>query len=327
MSTTDQSISRGHIPSESIDPPPLYAWPPKPIKALQWLFYKMWIPHSLVYFLMAVVTWNYFTPSMETMRVLSIDWIALVLIRNWILLFLIAGSLHWWLYMRKGQAKHYKYELKDQVKNDVRFLWRDQVKDNMFWSLVSGVPIWTTYEVITYWIYASGKLPVMTVADNPLYFVFSLYLVIFWSTAHFYFNHRFLHWKPMYKLAHELHHRNVNIAPWAGISMHPVEHVIYFSIFILYWFIPVHPVVIVFAAFFQGLSPSVSHSGFEKLNVFGRFKLSMGDYFHQLHHKYFHVNYGNIPTPFDYLYGSWHDGTKAGREIVKQRMRRFGKQG
>ena len=47
--------------------------------------------------------------------------------------------------------------------------------------------------------------------------------------------------------------------------MHPTEHLIYFSVFVLFWFIPVHPVVIILVGFTQGISPSVTHSGFDQL--------------------------------------------------------------
>ena len=33
--------------------------------------------------------------------------------------------------------------------------------------------------------------------------------------------------------------RNTNTGPWTGISMHPLEHVIYFSLFLLWWVVPV----------------------------------------------------------------------------------------
>ena len=40
--------------------------------------------------------------------------------------------------------------------------------------------------------------------------------------------------------------------------MHPIEHVIYFSAFVLFWVIPVHPVLIVLLGFIQGISPGQS---------------------------------------------------------------------
>ena len=34
----------------------------------------------------------------------------------------------------------------------------------------------------------------------------------------------------MYKYVHSLHHRNTDIEPFAGLSMHPVEHLYYYRL-------------------------------------------------------------------------------------------------
>ena len=36
----------------------------------------------------------------------------------------------------------------------------------------------------------------------------------------------------------------------------------------------------------------------------------MGDFFHQLHHRYFECNYGELTSPLDKWFGSFHDGTQ-----------------
>ena len=110
-------------------------------------------------------------------------------------------------------------------------------------------------------------------------------------------------------LAHALHHRNNSPQPWSGISMHPIEHLLYFSAFMLFWFVPAHPVLILMIGFIHGLSPAVSHSGFEEIRIGKQLRIPAGDPFHQLHHKYYEVNYGNKPVPLDKVFGSWHDGT------------------
>jgi len=61
--------------------------------------------------------------------------------------------------------------------------------------------------------------------------------------------YRWLHWRPLYRLAHELHHRNVDVGPWSGIAMHPVEHVIYFSGFFIWWIVPADPIIVILTAF------------------------------------------------------------------------------
>ena len=40
---------------------------------------------------------------------------------------------------------------------------------------------------------------------------------------------RFIHIKAMYKYIHSLHHRNTDIEPFAGLCMHPIEHLYYYT--------------------------------------------------------------------------------------------------
>lgn len=74
------------------------------------------------------------------------------------------------------------------------FPWGDQVKDNIFWSLVSGTAIWSLYESLTLWAYASGIVQTVSWSDAPVYLALMTIGVFFWSTLHFYLNHRLLHW-------------------------------------------------------------------------------------------------------------------------------------
>ena len=46
----------------------------------------------------------------------------------------------------------------------------------------------------------------------------------------------------LYNRFHALHHRNVEVGPWSGLAMHPVEHLIYLSTLMVQWFIAAHPV-------------------------------------------------------------------------------------
>lgn len=36
-------------------------------------------------------------------------------------------------------------------------------------------------------------------------------------------------WYLQYRFVHSLHHRNTDIEPFAGLCMHPIEHLYYFS--------------------------------------------------------------------------------------------------
>ena len=59
-------------------------------------------------------------------------------------------------------------------------------------------------------------------------FVIAAFWVPLYREFHFYFAHRFIHIKAVYKYVHALHHRNTDIEPFAGLSMHPVEHLYYY---------------------------------------------------------------------------------------------------
>ena len=101
--------------------------------------------------------------------------------------------------------------------------------------------------------------------------------------------------------------------------MHSVEHLIYFSLFLLWWVVPIHSALLILTGLYQGVSPAISHPGFNRLKITGNVSISAGDYFHHLHlhHRFFHANYSNSVTPMDQAMGSGHDGSAAGRRWVR----------
>mgnify|MGYP001159715554 FL=1 len=319
MRSSSKNSAFGNYEPANIELPPLYSRPLRIAPALRYLFFDILFPLGFMYLAVAFPIWWYFTPPVETMAVFSPDWIALLWLRNCILLCLFAGGLHWWLHLKKQQGGFYRMNRKALATDPKAFLWGNQIKDNIFWSIASGVTIWTGYEAISYWIYASGRLPIV---DNLWWGMASVYVLFFWSTLNFYVGHRFLHWRPMYQSVHSLHHRNVDIGPWSGISMHPIEHLLYFSPFVLWWFIPVHPIIIIVTGLYQALNPTVTHSGFEYLQLGSKFKVKIGDWYHQLHHQYFNLNYGNTFLPIDKWMGSWHDGSEESLHTQKARFRK-----
>jgi sterol desaturase/sphingolipid hydroxylase (fatty acid hydroxylase superfamily) len=320
MSSTPYNPSSDYQPESTIGLPALYRWPFNPLAALKYLLFGMLFPWGYLFIGLGVLGWYYLTPALSSMADFAPGWIATIWLRNAVLLTLVAGGLHWWFYMRRGQRRHYKFNKRWLDTDNNRFLWGNQVWDNIFWSMVSGVTIWTAFEAITWWVYANGYVAIPGIVEHPFYFVFCIFALFFWGTIHFYLVHRFSHWPPLYRISHELHHRNVNIGPWTGISMHPIEHLLYFSGFILFWFVPVHPVVILVYGLWMGIGPAPSHSGFNFLQTrAGRFPT--GDWYHQLHHQYFDLNYGNTLSPLDRVFGSWHDGSKDSLMAQKARSR------
>ena len=179
--------------------------------------------------LVVIVTWRYTQPELSRMAEFRVDWIVQNYVRNLAMLVLFAGGIHLWLYTFRGQGTSFKFNPKWMGGKSPTFLWGDQLRDNMFWSIASGVTVWTAYEALMMWSYANGHLATADWDTQPVYFAVLLSLLVMWHMVHFYFGHRLIHWKPLYRSVHYLHHKNVNVGPWTGLAMHPVEHIVYFS--------------------------------------------------------------------------------------------------
>ena len=307
VSLSDKHLS-GYKPKERIEIPPLYSWPPRPVAAVRWLMFDLHFPWGFFFIFLSVFSWKFLSPTHETLRSLNLSWMAMVWLRNAVLLSSVAGTIHWVLYIRRFQKNEYKFDERWLQKNSRKFLCRDQVIDNIFWSLFSGVTVWSLFETLTLWMWASGRISKVNWGSDTVYLSFMLVAFFLLSGVHFWLIHSLLHWRPLYKYVHRLHHRNVTPGPWSGISMHPVEHILYFSFFLVWWVLPVHPLLILLTGLYKGIEPTVSHSGFQKITIGKKLKIEAGDFFHQLHHGLFKVNYGNNIVPLDALFGNWHDG-------------------
>ncbi|MEM1419211.1 MAG: sterol desaturase family protein [Pseudomonadota bacterium] len=307
-------------PQTPISTSPLFEWPPNPAGVLRW-FAVRWvnIAENSILALLAIACWAWFQPPLEEMRTLSIDWIAQIYIRNLILIVLVAGGLHLYFHTWKRQGQELKYDPRELAAKGRAFTFNSQLWDNVFWTLASGVTFWTAYEVLIFWAMANGYAPVLLWSDNPIWFLLLFPLTPLWISFHFYWIHRALHWPPLYRLAHALHHRNNNVGPWSGLSMHPVEHLMFFSSVLLHWIIPAHPIHILFHMQHQALTAATSHTGFEGMLVKDKNWLALGTFHHQMHHRYFECNYGNLEVPWDRWFGSFHDGTEESHEKFKAR--------
>lgn len=313
-------------PCEPISYGPAFAWPPQPRALLKWFFGfpGYLLPWNVLYAVAALGIWFYLTPSLATFETLSVSWVELILMRNLGLAVCVYGAWHLWLYVWRKQDTEFKYNRQWPKSKSAVFTFNNQTYDNMFWTLVSGVPIWTAYEVLMLWSYANGYAPMISPAEHPIGFVALFFLVPFIHEVGFYFAHRVLHWPPIFRIAHKLHHRNVNPGPWSGLSMHPIEHVIYFSSILVFFIVPAHPIHMINLASRLGLAPAQGHTGFDRVVMGQETAVDTSYYAHYLHHKHFEVNYADGMVPLDKWFGSFHDGTPEADAAMRARRQRRG---
>ena len=311
-----------HIPQVPVGVSPMFALPPNFGAILRWTL-RQWlvVTERSILVVISLLSWLFFQPSLEVTATLSADWIAALYIRNLLLMVAVAGGLHLYFYSRKTQGDALRFDKRDLSDQKKIFSFKNQLADNMFWTLASGVTIWTLYEVLMFWAMGNGYAPVLYWSDNPIWFILLFLLTPIWISFHFYWVHRWLHWPPLYRLAHALHHRNTNVGPWSGLSMHPVEHVIFFSSILIHFILPSSPVHILFHMQHQSLTAATSHTGYEAMLIKDKKHLALGTFHHQMHHRYFDCNYGNLEMPWDKWFGSFHDGTEESHDAFKQRRR------
>lgn len=311
-----------HIPDVPIQVSPLWQWPPRPWAAFRWYFdgwFFLTINMAILALAFASYTWA--SPSLAQAQNLAPGWIALVLARNLIITALVAGVLHLWFHKYAMQGQTAKYDPRPFPRSGRMFTLNDQLLDNMIWSLGSGVTIWSGFEVLLWWAFANGHAAMITFGSNPVWFVAIFFLIPIWESFYFYWIHRLLHTDALYRF-HALHHRNTDVGPWSGLSMHPVEHLMYFGTVLIHFAIASHPVHVIFHLMFYALLAITTHTGFEGLFFRNRKRLHLGNFHHQIHHRYFECNYGNLDVPWDKLFGSFHDGTPEARDRMKERLKR-----
>ena len=312
---------RGHfVPKEAADKNPLWILPLNLKKIFNWFIFSYIFSWNLFYLFIAFIAYYFFTPPMSEMTIFSAGWISEILLRNYVMGTIFFSLIHIPLYISKSQGIKFKFNPNWPEKIQKLFTFNKQIFDNLFWSLFWGVPIWTAYEVISLWLYASGRISFIEFSESPIYFFLILLLIPAFRDAHFYLVHRFLHFKFMYKIAHSVHHRNINPGPWSSLSMHPIEHLLYFSGVIIHWIILSHPLHAIYHLFHAGLGSANGHIGFKQMLLNDKHAIDLSNYNHYLHHKYFEVNYGNLMIPFDQWFGTYHDGSD---DLHQKMLKRF----
>lgn len=310
-------------PFERIAYPPVFNWPATPVRLFKWVFsYPGYlVPWNGLYLAVALVFWLYLTPDIETLKTFSAGWVLWIFVRNAVLVLLFVGAWHLRLYIRKSQDTQFKFNVNWPTTDNPSFLFRSQTADNIVWTFVSAVPIWTAYEALTLWVFANGYVPFVGWSDSPIYFAALLFFIPMIRDVHFYAIHRLIHWPPLYRAVHFLHHKNINPGPWSGLAMHPGEHVLYFSGVLLHFVLPSHPVHALFHLMHAALSPAQGHVGFDKVVVDDNRAMDTHSYAHYLHHRYFNCNYADGVVPLDRWLGTFHDGSPEALKRMQERVR------
>ncbi|MEO0344326.1 MAG: sterol desaturase family protein [Pseudomonadota bacterium] len=155
------------------------------------------------------------------------------------------------------------------------------------------------------------------------FYVSFLWMLILHDT-YFYWVHRAMHWKPLYRHIHLVHHRSTNPSPWTAYAFHPIEAVGEAGIILVIAFtLPVHIVAVIFFFVFQIAYNVYGHLGFELYppkfhrTLLGRWVNTSVS--HNQHHSRFTGNYGLYFLFWDRVMGTLREDYNAAYEHATTR--------
>ena len=181
-------------PDLPIKTSPYWDWPAKPLASIKYLL-QSWNPLALRALLLgfAIFTWTFLTPSLDRIATFSWDWVFEIWFRNFCILIVVAGGLHLALWKFRTQADEYRYDMRPMMKGAKVFTFKNQVWDNMFWTLGPALAFWTFWESFILYAYANGWVTMINLDGNPVTFILMTVFIPVWAGFHFYWLHRLLH--------------------------------------------------------------------------------------------------------------------------------------
>jgi len=211
-----------------------------------------------------------------------------------------AGSFYWLYHIRQQDAEPIQTRRPTTV----------QIKREIQLSVLT-VLIFSVMTTGLYQIYKSGHTSIYwNVRDYPIGYGFvSVFLCLVIHDTYFYWTHRLMHWRPIFKYTHLGHHRSVSPTPWAIFAFQPAEAVLQFiGMALLVLFLPLHPLAFFLFLWIDTQVNTAGHTGYELVPKF----ISQHPFFgglntvthHDGHHTNMNKNFGSFFNVWDRWMGT-----------------------
>ena len=207
-----------------------------------------------------------------------------------------------------------------------KFPGREQVIREFSYSFMS-IAIFSAVAAIVFLLRKHGYTSIYThFSDHSVaYFIFSIAAFILIHDTYFYWTHRLMHWKKIYRYVHRVHHMSTDPTPWAAFAFHPLEALIEIGILpIMVFLLPLHHYAILTWVIYQSAMNMLGHLGFELYPsgfVSGTIsKWNNTSTHHNMHHRFVNCNYGLYFNFWDRILGTNHARYEEEFEKVKTRV-------
>lgn len=217
-----------------------------------------------------------------------------------------AGQFYYTYHVRKSAAK-------EQNRIQDRLPTSEQIRREIRMS-VTTIAIFSLMGTGLLQLYKAGMTSIYwQFREYPLFYLpISFFLCLLFHDTYFYWTHRLMHWRPLFKYTHVGHHRSISPTPWAIYAFQPLEAVIQFcGIILIVVLIPLHPLMLLAFLWYDTLVNTAGHTGYEIVPKFisrsWLFKGFNTVSHHDAHHTNMRVNFGSFFNIWDRLMGTFHD--------------------
>lgn len=197
------------------------------------------------------------------------------------------------------------------------------------WHSLQSTLVFTLFAVVVlYSPLRQYTLIYERISDFPLWYIlFSLAVSLVIHDTYFYWMHRLLHHKKLFRLTHLVHHQSTNPSPWTSYSFHLLEAIAEGLVLIpIVFVLPVHPLTILLFTVAGFIINVYGHLGYEIAPKWFRyswlFEVLNTSVHHNLHHSKFKGNYGLYFRVWDRMIGTEHPDYV--KEYDELQARRFG---
>lgn len=205
-----------------------------------------------------------------------------------------------------GRKKLQKYRIQQTP-----WLTRQYIREIAF--SLSTVLIFTCIGTALFFAIKGGYTQIYTdrARYGSIYYYLSFFVMMVLHDTYFYWTHRLMHARRLYKLFHKVHHYSKQPSPWAAYAFAPPEAGVQALFYVIMVFaIPFHPAVLFAYLIFMIVRNIWGHMGYELLPrwfAHSRFTFwSTATTHHDLHHETFSYNYALYFTWWDRLLKTEH---------------------
>ena len=186
------------------------------------------------------------------------------------------------------------------------------VRRELGWSLLAA-SIFGLVAAVTLWLGRLGWTQIYFKINEHgrIWFWCSVVIAIIVHDAYFYWTHRLMHHRALFRWFHHVHHESTNPSPWAAFCFGPLEALVHASFFpLLVLGMPMHPLAFWLFMMWGTAQAVFGHTGYEFyppwfLNSWLG-KLMNTPTNHAQHHEKGRGNYGIYFNVWDRLMGTNH---------------------